>query len=131
MEKTPIELLFDELEEQIRQNFIPETDPRFVKGELIKLASYCIESNSSNLPKSGWSIDYVGQHFHLLSRKRQLIIAASLILREINRRDRLGIDTLNEICRDCETKDKCYEDGLLRNTCQIVLNFNQEKEDEK
>jgi hypothetical protein len=130
MEKTAIESLFDELEEQINQKFVPEIDPRFTKGELIRLASYCLESNRQNLPKCGWIIDYTGQHFHLLSRKRQLIIAASLIIREINRRDRLGIDALNELCNHCENKDKCYEDGILRINCPIISNFNKEKEDE-
>ena len=125
-----LELVLNEMKEQESLGFTVDHDIKYSKGQLLQLAEYCILSNESFLPKDGWSIDYIKQ-FHLLSRKRQIAIAASLLIAEINRRDKLGIDLINDICRKCEDKDKCYEDGILRVNCQIVSNFNnQNKEDE-
>lgn len=120
-----LELVLNEIKEQESLGFNVDHDSKYIHGQLLQLASYCILSNESNLPKDGWSIDYVKQ-FHLLPRNRQIAIAASLLIAEINRRKKLGIDILNEICKECEEKTKCYEEGVLKTNCQIVLNFNNQ-----
>jgi hypothetical protein len=96
-----LELVLAEIKEQESLGFDVDHDSKYTKGQLLQLANYCILSNDSNLPKEGWSIDYIKQ-FHLLPRKRQIAIAASLLIAEINRRGKLEIDLLNEIWKENE-----------------------------
>ena len=81
---TGIELIALEREAQIKSlGFSVENDAKRPFGELLQLAIYCIFSNNDNLPKHGFSGDYIKQ-LHYKSRIEQLAIAGALIAAEMD-----------------------------------------------
>jgi hypothetical protein len=89
--KTGAQLILEEREHQIQDlHFSNEHDDQLNKGQLLFLAQYCLFSNNDNVPKEGWSTDYLKQ-IHLKTRIEQLTIAGAVIAAEIDRRLRIQV----------------------------------------
>ena len=94
--KTGAQLISEERDHQIKDlHFSNEHDDQLNKGQLLFLAQYCLFSNNDNVPKEGWSTDYLKQ-IHLKTRIEQLTIAGAVIAAEIDRRLRIQVGLSKE-----------------------------------
>lgn len=108
--KNAISLVQEERLNHSKLGFTEEHDDKLTDGQLMYLAQYCIFSNDEYLPKKGWDMDYLRQ-LHLKSKEEQLVIGASILCAEIDRRLRILRNALKEL-QEKENQNEEVEDNI-------------------
>jgi len=117
-ENEALRLVMDELLNHKKLGFTPETDAKYTKGQLLMFGHYCLLSNEANIPKGEWPLDYLKQ-IHKKTKLEQMTIGTSLVIAEMNRRIKAGIDCLNDKCKDCLLYLLCTEEEIKLN-CKLI-----------